>query len=874
MLRYNCYALMLLFLSVAIFNSALCQPRTLNSTSVNLDRSLTESCAETFDPPLSGGVLIEVVDPRTGVVDPPLVDTHTGRCYLECKPCSSERCHEQHSSAMKLFRGRSQILNRKIRADGALNTAGTANGSDANDVPPVGVVISGLRVEQAPKPPVIDLDSVVSVIQNQPFTLRVFGRGLNSNVRIKFVTSRLLVGENCHQSHSTSAYEPMEVDPYGYWSVLKVTLPPLHGDDTGFYLCALSDNGPAGVFVFQGSEHYLSLRSFPPLLPVALHVLLLVLLLFLSGLFSGLNLGLMALTLTELKIVLKTGADSEKRWARVIIPVRNHGNYLLCTLLLGNVLVNSSLTILLDDLTSGIVAIIGSTLGIVIFGEIVPQALCSRHGLAVGAHTIYLTKLFMLITAPLSFPISLILDKVLGEEIGNTYNRDRLKELIKLNKDDMGLENEEQNIIYGALDLKAKCVSEIMTKLDDVYMLPIEAILDYDTISEIMAQGYSRIPVFENERANIVSVMFAKDLAFVDPDDCTPIKTLCQFYQNPWSFVFEDVTLDSMLREFKTGSKGHMAFVQRVITDTDADPYYEVIGLVTLEDVIEEMIQAEIVDETDILTDNRTKKRRGRKRQMPDPTAFSQPSKSTVVISPQMSLAAFQFLQTLAAFSSESLAPSVLKRMLEQDVVRQIKIRSDGAAGDSSPPIYELGKVADFFCLILEGRVQATIGKEGLSFDSGPFSYYGVQALASSDPESGSGAAVVPTTAPRGSVLSLESVIARGAFIAEYTVRAVTDVCFLKIRRAHYLAARRATLISQRSGSSAVDDLLIREMDSAAGTTTALSESSDQQRRDSSTVHSGNGTDITDPLVSYSNNNNNNSANNHSESAPFISRNA
>ena len=65
--------------------------------------------------------------------------------------------------------------------------------------------------------------------------------------------------------------------------------------------------------------------------------------------------------------------------------------------------------------------------------------------------------------------------------------------------------------------------------------------------------GYSRIPVYDGERSNIVAVMLAKDMAFVDPDDCTPIKTLCHFYQNPWSFVFEDVTLDVMLREFKEG---------------------------------------------------------------------------------------------------------------------------------------------------------------------------------------------------------------------------------------------------------------------------------------------------------------------------------
>lgn len=159
---------------------------------------------------------------------------------------------------------------------------------------------------------------------------------------------------------------------------------------------------------------------------------MIIILLCLSGLFSGLNLGLMSLDRTEMKIIAATGTESERRYAKAIQPLRDNGNYLLCSLLLGNVLVNSTLTILLDDLSSGLIAVISSTISIVLLGEIVPQAICSRHGLAVGARTVLLTKLFMALTFPLSYPISVILDKMLGEEIGNVYNRDRLKELLRV----------------------------------------------------------------------------------------------------------------------------------------------------------------------------------------------------------------------------------------------------------------------------------------------------------------------------------------------------------------------------------------------------------------------------------------------------------
>lgn len=68
-----------------------------------------------------------------------------------------------------------------------------------------------------------------------------------------------------------------------------------------------------------------------------------------------------------------------------------------------------------------------------------PQAFCSRYGLAVGARTAWFTRFFMLVTFPLSYPISRVLDCALGEEIGYVYNRDRLRELLRLTEKEMDL---------------------------------------------------------------------------------------------------------------------------------------------------------------------------------------------------------------------------------------------------------------------------------------------------------------------------------------------------------------------------------------------------------------------------------------------------
>jgi metal transporter CNNM len=87
--------------------------------------------------------------------------------------------------------------------------------------------------------------------------------------------------------------------------------------------------------------------------------------------------------------------------------------------LLGNVTVNSAISILMGDLTSGLYGLIISTGVITIFGEIVPQAICSRHALFIGAHTTWYIYIFIFITFPLSYPISAILDKCLGDDVGN-----------------------------------------------------------------------------------------------------------------------------------------------------------------------------------------------------------------------------------------------------------------------------------------------------------------------------------------------------------------------------------------------------------------------------------------------------------------------
>ena len=435
-------------------------------------------------------------------------------------------------------------------------------------------------------------DGILEVTAETLVLLRFYGEGLSRESRIAFTSTAGKFNSTCEEDRSKS----FEFRKNDLQEIKEAEVKLSFGGP--YYVCLRP--GSRSKWIHQGDEKSLRIRTTKKTFPQWLEIVFIVLLMCLSGLFSGLNLGLMALDPTELKIVMNCGNSNEQRYAKQIQPIRKHGNYLLCTLLLGNVLVNTSFTVLLDGIIGdGIAAVLGSTAGIVIFGEIIPQSLCSRHGLAVGARTVWITRFFMLITFPISFPISAILNWILGNEIGTVYNRKQLQEMLKVQAEFNDLEGDEMNIISGVLNYKSKTVDEVMTKLEDCYLLDLSSVLDFRTIASVMQSGHSRIPVYDGERHNIVGLLLVKDLALIDADDCTPLRTVIKFYNHQVQKVFDDVHLDAMLEEFKKGHS-HLAVVQRVNNEGSGDPFYEAIGIVTLEDILEEIIQSEIVDETDI----------------------------------------------------------------------------------------------------------------------------------------------------------------------------------------------------------------------------------------------------------------------------------
>lgn len=300
-----------------------------------------------------------------------------------------------------------------------------------------------------------------------------------------------------------------------------------------------------------------------------------------------------------LKIVINGEDPVLAAQAKIIAPIRDNGNLLLCTLLLGNVAVNAYLSILMSDLTSGTVGFVSSTILIVIFGEIIPQALCSRNALYVGSVAVPVVKVIMFFLYPFTKPLSIALDWLLGEEIGTIHSRQGLQELLKIHVLHGAMNEEAGRVTQGALNYQDFCVSKVMTNLSEVFMLSASDNLNFKKITEIFKCGYSRIPVYEKDRKDIIGLIFVKDLIFVDPQDETPVRNFIQIFNRTYHLVWPDQKLGDVLRIFKRG-KSHIAIVRDVVTNEgNGDPFYEVKGVITLEDILEEIIGDEIMDETD-----------------------------------------------------------------------------------------------------------------------------------------------------------------------------------------------------------------------------------------------------------------------------------
>lgn len=302
-------------------------------------------------------------------------------------------------------------------------------------------------------------------------------------------------------------------------------------------------------------------------------------------------------------------------------------HHLLVTLLLCNAACMEALPVFLDRLLNPVAAIIISVTAILAFGEILPQAVCKRYGLQVGAYLSWLVLILIWVTFPISWPIGKLLDWLLGEETV-LFRRQELHALVDLHAEGDGsdgpsmLTSEEVSIIHGALDMTSKIAKAAMTPLSKVFSLPADAIVDRSLLEKIIEAGHSRVPVFEgNDPHNIVGLILVKELVLADASREIRVRN-CNLREI--DYILDDTPLYTVMELFRL-KRRHMAVVTRTLDhagqklgspskrvyDLAKRPIHpvlggesEVLGIITIEDVIEELLHFEIVDETDVYVDN------------------------------------------------------------------------------------------------------------------------------------------------------------------------------------------------------------------------------------------------------------------------------
>jgi metal transporter CNNM len=306
----------------------------------------------------------------------------------------------------------------------------------------------------------------------------------------------------------------------------------------------------------------------------------------LSAFFSGLNLGLFTYDTQTLKRRAELG---DKQAAR-IYPLRRKGNQLLTTLLLGNVTVNTVLAIYLGTIFDSVAAGFIATAIIFVFGEITPQAVFSRHALLFGSFAAPLVRIALFVFYPLAFPIAYILDRVLGHELPRMYSKSELMQIISEHEDSehSPIDSDEERILHGALKFSHRKAAEVMTPMDNVAMLDVEERLTSAFFEKVGEIGYSRYPVYQKKRTNVIGILYTKDL--LTEDENIAIKDTEEAFDRKFLKVKDQTLLDEVLTRMLK-QKRHLG----IVYDRDDN----CVGVITLEDIIEEIIQHEIQDEDD-----------------------------------------------------------------------------------------------------------------------------------------------------------------------------------------------------------------------------------------------------------------------------------
>ncbi|KAF7241636.1 hypothetical protein EG68_10959 [Paragonimus skrjabini miyazakii] len=328
--------------------------------------------------------------------------------------------------------------------------------------------------------------------------------------------------------------------------------------------------------------------------------------------------------------------------------------------------------------------------------------------------------------------------------------------------------------------MNAKTAEDVMTSIENVYMLPLNAVLDFQTTNDIITHGYTRIPVYEGDRSNICTVLNVKDLAFVEPNDKIPVSTVCKFYNRKFAEVDAGTPLCEILTIFKQGSSHIAVITEASKCDQENGPKARSIGVVTLEDIIEEILQEEIIDETDMITDNVRRQRRKQSNVHTD-LYLTINRKSNSRLPPQLKLAALRHITTtVKSFHSRYIHISVVQSFLNGAILKEF----DHEPERETNTLYTAGRRADYAILVLQGNLLVEVSEEHLQFEAGAFMFFGETIFTAIN-------RLIPELPESWNLSELLSKVSQEVeFVPDYTVTLQSTLQCLEIKAEHYLMAR------------------------------------------------------------------------------------
>lgn len=322
-------------------------------------------------------------------------------------------------------------------------------------------------------------------------------------------------------------------------------------------------------------------------------LIILVILLMLSAFFSSSE---TALT-TVNKIRLRSLADAgDKRAALVLDVTENHTSKMLSAILIGNNIVNlsaSSLATTLAYAFGGYMVSIATavlTVAILVFGEITPKNYATLNAEKISLRYIRIIKIFMTVMTPVIFIINLFsrgimfLLRVDPNSKKKGLTEDELRTIVDVSHENGVIESGEKELIYNVFDLGDANAKDIMVPRVHVTFANVEN--TYDELIEIFKEDkFTRLPVYEETQDNIVGIINMKDLLLYDRNEPFNIRDIMR---EP-HFTYEYKSISELLVEMRA-STFNIAIV--------LDEYGEMAGLITLEDILEEIV-GEIHDEYD-----------------------------------------------------------------------------------------------------------------------------------------------------------------------------------------------------------------------------------------------------------------------------------